>query len=132
MAHLYRAILPTSDMAQSIAFYREVLDQPGESIGPMRYYFACDGVILAIVDPSEHGRSFRPNPECVYFAVSNLEGTYERATKAGACRILDDHVGWGIQQRPWGERSFYASDPSGNPICFVDERTIFTGSLGLR
>ncbi|MGA8663757.1 MAG: VOC family protein [Thermoplasmata archaeon] len=30
--------------------------------------------------------------------------------------------------RPWGERSFYATDPSGNPLCFVDSRTLFTGT----
>jgi hypothetical protein len=29
--------------------------------------------------------------------------------------------------RPWGERSFYAFDPDGNGLCFVDERTVFTG-----
>jgi hypothetical protein len=28
---------------------------------------------------------------------------------------------------PWGERMFWASDPFGNPISFVDERTVFTG-----
>jgi hypothetical protein len=32
-----------------------------------------------------------------------------------------------IALRPWGERSFYAKDPFGNPICFVDEQTVFTG-----
>ena len=26
-----------------------------------------------------------------------------------------------IEWRPWGERSFYAKDPLGNKICFVDE-----------
>jgi hypothetical protein len=31
-----------------------------------------------------------------------------------------------IAQRPWGERSFYMNDPSGNPLCFVDEKTVFT------
>ncbi len=25
------------------------------------------------------------------------------------------------------ERSFYARDPFGNPICIVDEKTVFTG-----
>ena len=29
--------------------------------------------------------------------------------------------------RPWGERSFYAFDPFGNGLCFVDETTVFTG-----
>jgi hypothetical protein len=32
-----------------------------------------------------------------------------------------------IVTRPWGERSFYAADPFGNRLCFVDEQTIFTG-----
>jgi len=30
-------------------------------------------------------------------------------------------------ERPWGERSFYAVDPFGNPLCFVDQKTLFTG-----
>ena len=29
--------------------------------------------------------------------------------------------------RPWGERSFYLRDPFGNPLCFVDAATLFTG-----
>ena len=28
----------------------------------------------------------------------------------------------------WGERSFYVRDPFGNPLCFVDADTLFTGS----
>jgi hypothetical protein len=32
-----------------------------------------------------------------------------------------------IVKRPWGERSFYAHDPWGNGLCFVDENTLFTG-----
>jgi uncharacterized glyoxalase superfamily protein PhnB len=31
-----------------------------------------------------------------------------------------------IANRPWGERSFYLRDPFGNPLCFVDETTVFT------
>ncbi len=29
-----------------------------------------------------------------------------------------------------GERLFYARDPFDNPICFVDEKTVFTGTSG--
>jgi len=54
--------------------------------------------------------------------VSNLEEVFERAQKLG-CTELEPK----IKVRPWGEKSFYAKDPFGNPICFVDERTIFTG-----
>jgi hypothetical protein len=32
-----------------------------------------------------------------------------------------------IAQRPWGERSFYAADPFGNPLCFVARDSVFTG-----
>lgn len=32
-----------------------------------------------------------------------------------------------IQTQPWGERSFYCADPFGNKLCFVDEKTVFTG-----
>jgi hypothetical protein len=32
-----------------------------------------------------------------------------------------------ILVRPWGEKSFYAEDPWGNGLCFVDEKTLFTG-----
>ena len=30
-----------------------------------------------------------------------------------------------------GERSFYARDPFGNGLCFVDENTLFTGPSSL-
>ena len=32
-----------------------------------------------------------------------------------------------IVTQPWGERSFYAEDPFGNKLCFVDRSTLFTG-----
>jgi hypothetical protein len=35
-----------------------------------------------------------------------------------------------IVRRPWGERSFYAVDPFGNKLCFVDRATLFTGRPG--
>ena len=32
-----------------------------------------------------------------------------------------------IVKRPWGELSFYVEDSWGNGLCFVDEKTLFTG-----
>jgi hypothetical protein len=29
--------------------------------------------------------------------------------------------------RPWGERSFYADDAWGNPLCFVENGTVYPG-----
>jgi hypothetical protein len=31
-----------------------------------------------------------------------------------------------VIKRPWGERSFYATDPWGNELCFVEEGTLYT------
>jgi uncharacterized glyoxalase superfamily protein PhnB len=90
-----------------------------------RHYFDCGGTILACLDPRREGweRDAAPSPELIYFAVDDVESTYARAREAG-CRRLDD----GIAVRSWGERSFYAEDPFGNPICFVDAATVFTGA----
>ncbi len=79
---------------------------------------------MALVDPSgESDRpEARPNQEHLYFAVSDLEAVFVRA-KSADCKELEAE----IKSRPWGERSFYAVDPFGNPICFVDEKTVFTG-----
>jgi hypothetical protein len=38
-----------------------------------------------------------------------------------------DAPGGGIVVRPWGERSFYVEDPWKNPLCFVEEETVYTG-----
>ncbi len=65
---------------------------------------------------------FRPNPDHIYFAVPDLEIVFARAKDAGCAWLADT-----IATRPWGERSFYARDPFDNPICFVDESTLFTG-----
>jgi len=123
-AKLFRVILPVTDIERAAAFYAAVLGTPGERISRGRHYFDCGGTILACLDPRAdgEGRDARPNPQHVYFAVDDLEMTLNRARAAG-CTKLDDR----IETRPWGEWSFYAEDPFGNPVCFVDKRTVFAG-----
>src|SRR5438874_2250864 len=121
---LFRVILPAADVERSVAFYSALFAQTGELVSTNRHYFECGDVILAIVDPRGEDASakVRPNPDHVYFAVDDLEVMFERARAAG-CSWLED----AIRTRVWGERSFYARDPAGNPICFVDASTVFTG-----
>ncbi|MCH7522485.1 MAG: VOC family protein [Chloroflexi bacterium] len=119
---LYRVILPVSDIEGAAKFYDRLLGFEGERVSSNRHYFDCGGTILACVDPAGEGLEFRPNLDHVYFAVDDIEAVFKRAKEAG-CSWLED----GISSRPWGERSFYAKDPFGNPICFVDEKTVFTG-----
>jgi catechol 2,3-dioxygenase-like lactoylglutathione lyase family enzyme len=121
---LFRVVLPVSDIEAAVSFYGRLLVTPGVRVWSNRHYFDCGGTILACVQPPAEGdpEQFGPNPESVYFSVDDLEATFARAQDAG-CRELDT-----IDLRPWGERSFYARDPFGNPICFVDAQTLFTGT----
>jgi hypothetical protein len=89
-------------------------------------------VTLAVYCPKADGDDRTPyaNFDHVYFATEELESLHSRAAEL---RCLSTAVGDGglpmgeIVKRPWGERSFYAKDPLGNPLCFVDRATLFTG-----
>jgi predicted enzyme related to lactoylglutathione lyase len=121
---LFRVILPVADVDLAADFYGRLLGVPGQRVWESRHYFDCGGTILACLDPRREGwdRDAVPNPELIYFAVKDVDLVHARAREAG-CRRLDEVVA----TRTWGERSFYAEDPFGNPICFVDEATAFTG-----
>jgi catechol 2,3-dioxygenase-like lactoylglutathione lyase family enzyme len=126
MAKLYRVILPVTNIEAAASFYAAVLMQPGRRVSPGRHYFDCEGTLLACYDPGADGdqRDAHANPEHIYLAVDDLEDCYQRCHAASA--EPDPGMG-GIKLRPWGERSFYVFDPFGNPVCFVDRKTVFTG-----
>ena len=134
MARLYRVLVPVSDIEAAREFYESVLDAPGRRVSPGRHYFDCEGTILACFDPGADGDGYaaKPNSEPLYLAVSDLEATYEACRRAGATFSEDDPPGVGplgqIAKRPWGEESFYVSDPFGNGLCFVRRESVFTGA----
>jgi predicted enzyme related to lactoylglutathione lyase len=123
---LFRVILPVPAIDAGARFYEQALGMPGKRVSEGRHYFQCGGTILACYCPRDDGDSWDlpPNPENIYFAVDDLEAAFTRCQQAG-CKRVDD----AIKTRPWGERSFYAEDPFGNKICFVDEKTVFTGRV---
>jgi catechol 2,3-dioxygenase-like lactoylglutathione lyase family enzyme len=133
MPHLFRVIVPVSDIERAAHFYGALLGAVGQRVSPGRHYFECEGTILACYDPQADGdgRVAKPLPEPIYIAVDDLESTYARAEAAGAslsAAVVPDVGPLGrIAQRPWGERSFYAADPFGNPLCFVARDSVFTG-----
>jgi catechol 2,3-dioxygenase-like lactoylglutathione lyase family enzyme len=130
---LYRVILPVSDIDGAAKFYGRIFGVEGMRVSPGRHYFDCEGTILACCDPRADGDGgeVTPNPDHIYFAVDDIEQVYEKAKAAGASFPpgVTPHTGpmGEIAKRPWGERSFYVSDPFGNKICFVDRKTVFTG-----
>ena len=79
-------------------------------------------MILACLDPTPSDRNAIPNPEPIFFAASDLDAIFARARQAGCLRLDED-----IAVQHWGERAFFAEDPFGNPIYFVDEMTLYTG-----
>ncbi len=126
-ATLYRVIHPVGDIERAARFYSQVFGGPGERVSPGRHYFRCGGTVLACYDPvadgDDPGEGWRHHAhQYLYFAVPDLEAVCERVREAGG-RIERE-----IESMPWGERLFYARDPFDNPICFVDERTLFVGS----
>jgi catechol 2,3-dioxygenase-like lactoylglutathione lyase family enzyme len=127
---LFRIILQVDDLDKAEEFYGELLGDRGRRIPRAgRHYIDCGAVILALVDQSPEGRKPKPLPDFIYFAVGDLEAVHARATKLG-CLSSDDVHGDSageMVRRPWGERSFYVYDPWGNGLCFVDDKTLFTG-----
>ena len=123
---LYRIILPVNNIDKAENFYSEILDQKGIRVSPGRHYFNLGGTVLACYDPKMDGDEygdgwkFHKN-QYIYIAVDDLQNVYEKI-KHTDCKYVGE-----IGRMPWGETLFYANDPFENPICFVDEKTIFTG-----
>jgi catechol 2,3-dioxygenase-like lactoylglutathione lyase family enzyme len=127
---LFRIILQVSNLDEAEEFYGTLLGDRGRRIPyASRHYIDCGPVIVALVDPAIDGEQAKPLPDYIYFAVDNLEGIHERAVRLGCLASEDVHgaASGDIVVRPWGERSFYAQDPWGNGLCFVDNTTLFTG-----
>lgn len=125
MTRLFRVIVPVRNIEEARRFYSALLGTPGAPVSPGRHYFGCGATILACFDPRADGDPWdaTPNPDHLYFGVADLEAAHARAERAGAAMIRP------IETQPWGERSFYCADPSGNKLCFVDETTLFTAGL---
>ena len=120
-ASIFRVIVPAKEMKAAVAFYAALFDVSGERVSPNRHYFVAGPIILAVVEPVPGHEPFRPNPDWLYLSVQDLDEALSRALAAGATLETP------IAEYPWGERSFYVRDTSGNPLCFVEATTLFTG-----
>jgi catechol 2,3-dioxygenase-like lactoylglutathione lyase family enzyme len=131
---LYRVLVPAKNLNRSRRFYESLLSTRGRAVAGGRIYFDSGPVILGVLDYStEAGSKIPALAEALYFATADLDGVFLRA-RALRCLtpgLLHDDPSSPLGQivvRPWGERSFYAQDPSGNALCFVDDKTLFTGT----
>lgn len=131
---IFRILVPAKSLAESQRFYETLLGVPGRTVGGGRIYFDCGPVILGVLDYSRWEEDQFPRPaESIYFATDRIEEVHRRAVELGCTtkELLhgDPESPMGeIVVRPWGERSFYAEDPAGNSLCFVEAGTLFTGT----
>jgi len=132
---VFRILMPVPDIEAAAKFYGALIGEPGERVSPGRHYFKAGDVVLACYSPTADGdrKALAPLQTETYLAVDDLDAVFARATAAGAKPSTETsphtgHLGR-IEKRPWGERSVYVADPFGNPLCFVDERTLFTGLI---
>lgn len=125
---IFRVILQVGALDDAAKFYATLLGTAGRRVGGGRCYFDCGDVVLALLDPTP-GERPRPNADYVYFAVDDLDAVHARAAELRGLTAGTVHEApaGDIATRPWGERSFYARDPWGNLLCFVDAKTLFTG-----
>jgi predicted enzyme related to lactoylglutathione lyase len=124
----FRLNIEVGDLKAAISFYTKLLGVQGRKQAGSRCYFDCGPVTLQVLDVSSSSQPHRA-AKALYFTVGDLEAAYERA-RALQClsrEEVHDAPGGGIVVRPWGERSFYTEDPWKNPLCFVEEGTVYTG-----
>ena len=125
---LFRLNIEVGNIDQAAEFYSELFGLEGRKQAGSRCYFTCGPVTLQVVDVSTVSKP-HPAAKALYFTVRDLDAIYERAKALGCLSREQVHGvnGGSISVRPWGERSFYAEDKWGNPLCFVEAGTIYPG-----
>jgi catechol 2,3-dioxygenase-like lactoylglutathione lyase family enzyme len=131
---IFRILLPAKDLRKAKQFYESLLGVRGRTVAEGRVYFDCGPVILGVLDYARIPERNRPKPtESVYLSTRRLDLVFRRARRLRclAKGLLHGDTASPLGKpvvRPWGERSFYIEDPSGNSLCFVERGTEFTGT----
>jgi predicted enzyme related to lactoylglutathione lyase len=125
---IFRVTVEVGDLDKAAAFYSKLLEDEGKRHPGARHYFNCGGVILAVLDVAAGGLTPTAGPKSIYFAVDDIAAVHARAKALGGLARFQVHgqPAADVIQRPWGEKSFYVTDPWGNELCFVQEGTLYT------
>ena len=125
----FRLSVEVGNLDAAVDFYSTLLGVRGRRHAGSRCYFQCGPVTLSVLDVSST-RQPHPAAKALYFTLKNLDAAFERAKAVGCLSQEDVHdaPGGGIVVRPWRERSFYVEDPWRNPLCFVEEGTVYAPS----
>lgn len=126
--NFFRMNIETGNLDQAADFYGKLLGLEGRKQAGSRVYFTCGAVTLQVVDVSSVGTPHTA-AKALYFTVKDLDAVFARAKELNSLSKDDVHgtPAGEISVKPWGERSFYCLDPWQNPLCFVEEGTIYPG-----
>jgi lactoylglutathione lyase len=125
-------ILYVSDLAASIAFYRDVVGVPFKFQEAGYAEFATRHTRLALYEARRAawltGRAVAPGPAAeIVFLVSDVDAEAARLT------ALDVPILSGPADRPWGHRTLHVADPDGFVVELAQEiprRRIRRGEQG--
>jgi predicted enzyme related to lactoylglutathione lyase len=125
---LFRINVEIGNLDQGVEFYEKLFGLVARRQAGSRFYMTCGPVSLQVVDVSGYGAPHTA-AKALYFTVNDLDTLHARAEALGCLSndVVHGEPGGAITVRPWGERSFYADDPWGNPLCFVEAGTIYPG-----
>ena len=103
--------IPVVNLADSLAYYRTKLGFEVVSEFPDGSYAVVqrDNVAIHLF---EDGAEWRPAG--VHIFTGELEALHDELRSAGAAVTQD------IERKPWGNREFRVSDPSGNQLKFSE------------
>lgn len=122
---LFRINIEVGDLDAAHRFYAELLGQEGRPQMGRRVYFQAGAVTLQVVQAeAPHAAA-----KALYFITRDLDAVHRRAQALDclSTEAVHGEPGGAPVVRPWGERSFYADDPWGNPLCFVEAGTVYEG-----
>lgn len=123
----FLTVLYVRDQKKSAEFYKNIfrkepaIDVPGmtefdvfENLG--LGLMPNDGIASILKDKTLHPSKGDGIPRCeLYLYVEDIEFEYENAKKAGAVEISP------IEDRKWGDRACYFSDPDGHVLAFAEK-----------
>ncbi len=126
---MFRLNLEVGDLAAAQRFYETLLAARGRGQAGNRFYLDAGPVALQVIDMAAFGGAPHPAAKALYFTVNDLDALHARAVslKCLSGEMVHGLKGGDISVKPWGERSFYANDPWGNPLCFVEAGTVYAG-----
>lgn len=125
LPQLFRLNLEVGDLETARQFYGTLLGAVPRGQAGNRFYIDAGPVALQVVGVS----SPHTAAKALYFNTADLEAVHARASVLGGLSHERVHglEGGENSVKPWGERSFYANDPWGNPLCFVETGTEYAG-----